>query len=647
MPDAETPVEPQRAGRLGRRAFVTTAGAGALALLLPVRPGGRDGLLSVADSLSRAASRRRFGARLPIPKVLRGDDLQIPIREARVQILPGRKTKMWTYGGSFPGPTIRRRAGQRTRVTFHHRLPRKAGELTVHLHGGHNRSRFDGQPGGLTRSHTASLYCKVSPNLSAKQSGNNLLIKPGRKFTYVYDLTEDGKPERAAFQWYHDHRLDHTGRNVWQGLAGMWILDDAVDESLPLPSGGRDIPLLIADRSFNRHNQLTNPFSNQRRPPSDGIAGRKVLVNGALRPHHNVSARRYRLRILNASNFRAYNVYLSNGAPLTQIATDSGLMPKPVKRKRVLLGPAERAEVIVDFRHAAGRSVKLLSGKRTDGEHALGTRPYVGPLMEFRVGRRKSDGTSVPRRLRPLPSWTQGLGLHSPVDRNWPITIGGGINPKWLIKGKTFNPARSDARPALGTTEVWAVTNKTGVGHVIHMHSTDWYMLSRNGRPPKPWEDCLKESFFVDPGDTIHVAAHFSDHTGKFVIHCHMLEHEDHGLMGQFKVVGSSARQPASDEVARRRRGEIPAIPGAFAFGLPSADEVRGGTLEFTPRPPRGNRLTRLDIAVNGRELRSLRGDALGRPVRLGLERGALTRVTLVGRTADGRLLGATRDYGG
>jgi hypothetical protein len=177
------------------------------------------------------------------------------------------------------------------------------------------------------------------------------------------------------------------------------------------------------------------------------------------------------------------------------------------------------------------------------------------------------------------------------------------------------------------------------------MHSTDWYMLSRNGRPPKPWEDCLKESFFLNPGDTIHVAAHFSDHTGKFVIHCHMLDHEDHGLMGQFKVVRSPALQPASDEVARRRRGEISASAGTFAFGLPSSGGVRGRALEFTPRAPDGEQLVRLDVAVNGKDRHSLRGAALRRGVRIGLEPDGLTRVTLVGRTADERLLGATRDY--
>lgn len=541
--------------RLQRRAFLGLFGGGALALLFPPRLR-LNGLLSLGEETSQALAGTPFAQRLPIPRELRGARLRIPIKEAEVQILPGRKTRMWTYDGTFPGPTIRRPAGHRTEVTFHNQLPDSAGELTVHLHGGHTSSRFDGQPGGLTRRHRFSYYCNIPKGLSARESGNGLLIGPGRHKTYVYDLMEDGRPERAAFQWYHDHRLDHTARNVWRGLAGMWIIDDGFDASLPLPSGERDIPLLIADRSFDRDNQLTDPFTNLR-PPDDGITGSKILVNGAYLPYHRISARRYRLRILNVSQFRAYNVHLSDGTPLVQIGTDSGLMPRPVKRRKVLLGPAERADVVVDFAGAAGKTVELRSGKRHDGEHALGSRAFAGPLMQFRVGERAPEKTRVPRSLRPLPRWTSQASPEP--DRSWEISVGGNFKTTWLINDRTFNPARADAFPVLGTTETWRLVNSTSVAHMMHMHSTDWYMLSRNGRPPRPWEDCLKETFFLDPGDTVLVAGHFTDYTGKFVIHCHMLDHEDHGLMAQFEVVPTQAAQPAHDEVARRRRGEIPA----------------------------------------------------------------------------------------
>ncbi len=162
--------------------------------------------------------------------------------------------------------------------------------------------------------------------------------------------------------------------------------------------------------------------------------------------------------------------------------------------------------------------------------------PYVGALMQFRVdSRRLPDRTRVPRELRPLPGWAE-RAPRTP-ERSWEISIGGLFKTTWLLNGRTFNPARADARPVLGTTETWEIVNRTGVAHLMHMHHTDWYLLSRNGKPPPPWEDCLKDTFLVFPDERILVAGRFVDHLGKFVIHCHMLDHEDHGLMGQFQVV--------------------------------------------------------------------------------------------------------------
>jgi FtsP/CotA-like multicopper oxidase with cupredoxin domain len=518
--------------RLGRREFLGALGGGALALLLPQRA------LSGAAPPVAAPARHApppFSSPLPVPETLTGSHLRIPIREAEAQVLPGPKTKLWTFGGSFPGPTVRRPAGERTEVVFEHRLPPEAGELSVHLHGGHNRTQFDGQPGGLTKHQPASFYCEVPRGLSPRDSGNDLLLEPGGRKRYVYELKEEGRPERAAFQWYHDHRLDRTAEHSWRGLAGMWIVDDELDASLPLPAGERDVPLMIADRSFDSHNQLTDPFHGLR-PPADGILGARVLVNGAYMPHHTVTARRHRLRLLNVSQFRTYNLQLSNRAPMVQIASDSGLMPGPVPRREVLIGPGERVEVVVDFAGAAGERVELRSGRRSDGPEPAGARAYVGALMQFRVARgRAHDRTRVPRRLRPLPAWAERAD-HRP-DRTWTVSVGGLFKPTWLINGRTFNPARAEAFPVLGTTETWEIVNRSGVAHMMHVHHTDWYLLSRNGRPPPPWEDCLKETFFVLPGERIVIAGRFADYTGKFVIHCHMFDHEDHGLMSQFEVV--------------------------------------------------------------------------------------------------------------
>jgi FtsP/CotA-like multicopper oxidase with cupredoxin domain len=211
-------------------------------------------------------------------------------------------------------------------------------------------------------------------------------------------------------------------------------------------------------------------------------------------------------------------------------------MPAPVKRRRVLIGPGERVELVVDFARFAGERVVLRSVRRRGKKgRKRGSRAYEGALMQFRVGQRKPDDTSVPTTLRPLPEWV----AEAPAEpqRTWTLTVGTGLRPRWLINGRTFDPGRSDAFPELGTTETWELHNKTSVAHLIHMHHTDWYMRSRNGKAPRPWERCLKETFFLDPGDRVIVAGHFSDYSGKYVIHCHMLDHEDHGMMTQFEVV--------------------------------------------------------------------------------------------------------------
>ncbi|MEJ7818647.1 MAG: multicopper oxidase family protein [Thermoleophilaceae bacterium] len=515
--------------RIGRRDLLVGAAAGAATLALPPRQ----------QALGTRAGRRRprpFATPLVLPSVLTGSDLSIPMVEAAIPILPGRRTRMWTYGGSFPGPTIRRPAGAVTRVRFEHELGQRAGELSVHLHGGHNRSSEDGQPGGLTARQSTSLYCDISAGLSSSQSGNRLLIRPGRGRTYTYEGTEDGAPERASFQWYHDHRLDRTARNIWRGLAGMWIVDDELDASLALPEGDRDIPLMLADRSFDARNQLTDPFSTPARPPDDGVTGRHVLVNGCVLPHHRVGAQRHRLRVLNASNFRAYNLQLTGGVRMVQIATESGLMPRPVERGRILLGPGERVELVVDFAEARGQRVRLVSRGRGGRRRALGSRSYAGPLMEFRVGAaRLTDRASVPSRLRPLPRWVTDARARQ--SHSWRLTVGTGISPRWLINGRTYDPAYVEERVELGQTVTWELRNDTAVGHLMHLHHTDWYMLSRNGRRPPPWEACLKDTFFLDPGDRVVIAGHMSDYAGKYVVHCHMLDHEDHGLMSQFEVV--------------------------------------------------------------------------------------------------------------
>ncbi len=432
-----------------------------------------------------------FSRPLVIPRVLTGSNITLTAAATDVQIMPGAATRMWTYNGTFPGPTIRRPTGQTTTVTLVNKLPPAAGELTLHNHGNHSSTENDGQP------------------------DEYLAAPSGGSVKYTYTGTEAGGNERGAFQWYHDHRMDVTGRNVWMGLAGMYIIDDPADPQ-SLPKGEFDVPLLIVDRSFNAKNQLAYRFD------PNGVSGDHILVNGVPQPYFKVGDRKYRLRILNASNSRSYDLALSNGQSFIQIGTESGLLPAPVRRSRILIGPAERVEVVVDFARRLNQKIVLQN---------LAAEGSLRQLMQFRVTRDLTDNSSVPTKLRPLPS----LDSPSAVTRTFEFGRAR-ISGQWTINGLVFDPDRIDAQPRLGTTETWILKNKSSSIHVIHIHGVDQQLVSRNGQAPGPYE-LMKESWNLKGGETAIVRLKFTDNVGRFVFHCHILEHEDASMMAQVEVV--------------------------------------------------------------------------------------------------------------
>ena len=570
------------ARRLSRREFLRRSGSGIAGLAAGrfLLAGSGATLASLAGARS-AAAYEPFTAELPIPPVLTAADITLAAAETDVQILPGAATRMWTLGATFPGPTIRRPSGQPTRLTVQHRLPAEAGTLTIHHHGNHSASSEDGQPA-------------------------DHLIQPGGDRTYTYEFMEEGAPERAAFQWYHDHSHMRTGRNVWRGLAGMVILDDELDASLPLPRGELDeydIPLMIAAREFDANNQLTDRFTAPGRdtappggwlgqpgwPPGDEIPAPTMLVNGAPQPFFRVAARRYRLRILNASNFHLLNLHLTSDQDMVQIGTESGLLPAPISRNRILLGPAERAEIVVDFGGLLGQTIRLES-TAVSGTSQPGL--AIGQIMEFRVTASATEDSSVPAALRPLPSWVGQIDPDTPPDRIWAFGLGTDTRgtPAWTINGRPFDHTRVDASPALGSMEKWMFVNASppGESHVIHIHNVDWKVVSRNNGAPQLEEVGLKETFLLNAGEVLVVASKFTDHLGPFMIHCHMLEHEDHGMMTTYEVVtAASSDRPGGDldavidrtipdpAVRDRVRGVVGAArggsPAPAAFLAPSA----------------------------------------------------------------------------
>jgi len=469
-----------------------------------------------------------FEQPLVVPPVVRGDRIRLRMRKTGVRVLPrGRRTPMWTYEGSWPGPTIRRPAGKDTWVTFANQLPKAAGATSVHLHGDHHASKDDGQP-------------------------TTFLVRRGAERTYHYPLTFGGEPEPASFFFYHDHRMDHTARNNWRGLQGMFIVTDPAEKGLRLPRGSRDIPLLVGDRSFRSQNRLTDPFAagptmtghhgqmawtGPKAPPNDATVGTHVLVNGRYAPYLDVTATRYRLRLLNASPFSAYNFSLSDGRPFVQVGTGNGFLPEPVVRSTIMLGPAQRADVIVDFHGETGRDVVLSSVPRDDGSGVAGqgTGTREAALMQFRVGARAADPSRLPARL-PSPRLAPAP---KKVSRTWTFDLDGSDQHGtfWSVNGRAFDPDRVDHRSRLGTVERWRLRNTSDMTHYVHIHAEQWRTLRRNGTRPPPWERALEDTWKLDPGETVEVAARFTDYTGPFMIHCHMLDHEDHGMMARFDVV--------------------------------------------------------------------------------------------------------------
>jgi spore coat protein A len=518
--------------------------AGSYTFFCSFHPNMAGTLIVQGGSSGVGASAPKFEQPLRIPPTLTGSRITLTAEQADVPILAHRPaTTMLTYNGSWPGPTIRRPVGQRTTVTVVNQLTPDVGSLSLHLHGDHHSSADDGRP-------------------------DDHLVTPGGRRAYDFPLTDDGRAERAAFSFYHDHRMDMTGRNNWYGLQGMFITDDPAERRLRLPEGRYDVPLMVADRSFDDAGQLTDPFpkpsdpkpvtarvNGPYAPPGDATVGTHTLVNGTFQPYAAVATHRYRLRLLNASGFSSYDFQFSDKRPMVQVGNGSALLPKPITRTDVLLGPAERADVIVDFGRDLGKKVVLQSIARADGRPGgIGT--PMTPVMQFRVTSRVIDASSVPTALPALPP----LAIPAAPTQTWAFGLAANSNtasPSWTINGKPYDDMRVDATVQLGSVQRWLLVNTSPLTHYIHLHEEAWRTVSRNGQPPPAWEAGYQDVWRLDPGDTVEVAAKVTDFLGPFLIHCHMLDHEDHGMMATFVVVKPGTALP----VAKTHHRDLSGLP--------------------------------------------------------------------------------------
>jgi spore coat protein A, manganese oxidase len=466
---------------------------------------------------------------------------RMPLNESRVRVhrdLP--PTRMWTIGDSFPGTTVESESGKGIMVDWMNQLPARhflpidhtlegAGpgvpevRAVIHLHGGRTPPDSDGYPEHWT--------------------------VPGQTQSCFYPCNQP-----AALLFAHDHSMGINRLNIYAGLQAFFIVRDPRENALQLPSGPYEIPLMLADRLFGQDGQLIYPVSpNPQRPWMPEVFGNAILVNGKLLPYCEVEPRKYRLRVMNGSNGRFYRVSLKGNPEIHVIANDQGLLPAPVAARRVPLAPAERADIVVDFAPMAGSSIRLVSDSFD--------------LMEFRVAKTGPPDTSqLPATLaaaadRPREAdavRTRRLTLDEKLDdvqRSMGMLLN---NTPWM--------APVTEKPTLNTTEIWELVNLTDDTHPIHLHLVRFQILDRRpidqfeyqnrgnlrffgpAQTPEPFESGWKDTARADSGTVTRLIIPFEGYTGRYVWHCHILEHEDNEMMRPYEVI---LPQPATAETSK------------------------------------------------------------------------------------------------
>ncbi len=480
---------------------------------------------------------------LPLPRVLRPEShrgrrsLTLTMQEIHARVhrdVP--ETRLWTYAAGGPpealAPLIEARSGEPLEIKWLNNLPTKhflpidhslhgAGKdvpevrTVAHLHGARVLSKDDGYPEDW--------------------------FAPGQSRTCRYPFDQE-----AATLWYHDHAMGINRLNTYAGLFGMVLLRDNVEDSLGLPAGRYEIPLIFYDRDFSAEGQLFYDVSGDPATPwipefnADGI-----LVNGKIRPYAEVEPRLYRFRMLNTANSRFFNLSLSNGQPLLQIGSDQGLLAAPVKQDRIILGCAERADVLIDFSQYAGQTVHLRTG--------------AFAILEFRVSKQPGNGAAarlpaIPKTLRPLPRIpesaavkTRTITLHEYNDE--------AARPMVMLLNRKHWHEPTTEHVKLNSTEIWEFVNLTEDTHPMHLHLVRFQILDRRpfdkseyliqkqlrftaaAAPAEAHEMGWKDVVQCPPGTITRIIVPFSGFVGKYLYHCHILEHEANDMMRPFEVV--------------------------------------------------------------------------------------------------------------
>ena len=459
--------------------------------------------------LCYASPAQGFNNALPIPPVLdstvASDGARLftfSVEEGEKTFMPGYVTPTLGYSGDYLGPTIKVRDGERVKFKVENNLKQVT---TVHWHGLHVPAQWDGGPRQVIRAGES-----WNPDFKVNQS--------------------------AATLWYHPHAMGLTGEHAYRGLAGLFVIEDEKSDSLAIPKeyGVDDIPLVIQDRRFFDDGSFA--YAQNMMDVMHGVIGNYMLVNGSMWPNQDVPKGLVRLRVLNGSNSSVYRISFSDDRQFFQIATDGGFQENPVTLKKLELSGGERSEILVDFSNDALNSkvslfVDQLAGNRFEA-------------MQFTINKTPARSYTIPDTLVSI-DWLQES--QAAVTRKFKMeTMSGGMGMmrrggRLTINGRNMDLNYINERIKLGDTEIWEIENSSAMmmrlPHSMHLHDVQFQILDRNGKKPPLAEKGRKDTVLVQPGERVRIICKFEDYTGIYMYHCHFLEHEDNGMMGQFEVV--------------------------------------------------------------------------------------------------------------
>lgn len=410
-------------------------------------------------------------------------DFFLNVQEGNSQFLENKSTPTLGYNGNYLGPVVKVSDGELVNMHITNKL---RDETSVHWHGLEAKGDEDGGP------------------LQVIQSGSTW--EP----TFIIN-------QPASTLWFHPHVIGTTATQVYYGLAGLFLIEDENSKSLNIPDeyGINDIPLIIQDRSFNDDGSFI--YNNNM---MDGAAGDVIMVNGVITPYLDVKQVKMRFRIVNGANASNFNIEMNNNSDFYQIASDGGLLESPVISKSLFISPGERAEIIIDFsKYKKGEILKLLSDNQL--------------VMTFRVGDEADDLTIIPDALAKIEKMDENLATGVKT-----IELDG-MGHMVSLNGRKFDINRVDDNVTLGDVEIWEITaNSTmmnNMGHPFHIHGTQFQVLSRNGKEPEANEKGWKDTVYIKADETVKIIVKFK-YKGMFMYHCHILEHEEAGMMGQLEV---------------------------------------------------------------------------------------------------------------